>query len=75
MMADSSYKTGPLESRYIISKADGTPVPEGRQFFVLRLDGSDPHALVALAAYANSVEEENPTLADDLRCHLRGLTQ
>jgi len=33
--------------------------------FVLRYD-RDPHALVALAAYAASVRESNPELADDL---------
>jgi hypothetical protein len=33
--------------------------------FVLRYD-RDPHALVALAAYAASVREENRELSDDL---------
>ena len=34
--------------------------------FVLRYD-RDPHALVALRAYADSIQDENPELADDLR--------
>jgi len=35
-------------------------------FFVLRLD-TDEHARVAAWAYAHSIEEENPVLAEDLR--------
>jgi hypothetical protein len=34
--------------------------------FTLRIDGDDPHALVALQAYSNSCRTENPTLADEL---------
>jgi len=38
-------------------------------WFVLRF--SDPHARVALATYADSVQEELPKLAEDLRAELR----
>jgi hypothetical protein len=35
-------------------------------YFVLRLD-DDPHARAAAAAYANSVQRENPQFAIDIR--------
>ena len=50
-----------LESKYeVLRYGEGIS-----DCFVLRYD-RDPHALVALAAYAASVREENKELSDDL---------
>ena len=40
------------------------------KYFVLRFD-KDPHARVAMAAYADSVESVNPKFADDIRKKIR----
>lgn len=42
------------------------PIDGNAIYFVLRLD-TDPHARVAALAYANSVEIDNQTLANDIR--------
>lgn len=52
-----------LYSKYVIRKADGSPV-EG-DYFVLR-PGRDAHARAALRAYAESIANENPWLSRDL---------
>lgn len=58
-----SYTPDPkgLYDKYTVLK-DGNPV-DGFTF-VLRMP--DPHARVALLAYAGSVKTENPTLADEI---------
>lgn len=55
--------------KYIIAKADGTPVNREADYFVLRLD-TDKWARHAARAYARCIRQENPELADDLesRC-------
>lgn len=68
----SSYKEGGWDDKYIISKANGHPIDSEAQYFVLRYD-KDPHAVVAMDAYANSVERDNPLLAADIRARLRGV--
>ena len=40
------------------------------EYFVLRFD-KDPHARVAMAAYADSVESVNPKFAEDIRKKIR----
>ena len=62
---DKIYTPDPngLYEKYIVNTVGGEPL-EG-PVFVLR--PFDPHARVALRAYASSVESENPTLAHDLR--------
>ena len=54
-------------TKFNVTRKDGTPA-EG-PWFVLAF-GRDPHARVALAAYADSVEGELPQLAADLRREL-----
>lgn len=54
-------REGGLESKYEVLR-HGQPIAD---CFVLRYD-RDPHALVALAAYAASVRAENEVLSDDL---------
>jgi hypothetical protein len=52
--------------KYIIEKADGSPVDPNADYFILRLD-TDPAARKAALAYAEAIEESNPVLASDLR--------
>lgn len=59
-----------LYAKYIVTKADGTPVPG--PLFILRYS-KDPHARVALAAYADSCEGTHPQLGIDLRAQLAKL--
>ncbi len=54
-----------LVQEYVVTRADGAPIPDDAWLFVLRYD-RDPHARVALRAYAESCRGENPVLADDL---------
>lgn len=60
-----TWRSGGMYSKYHITKADGTPVDEDAQYFVLRLD-EDPNACVAALAYALSVYETNVELARDV---------
>lgn len=54
-------------TKFNVTRANGKPM-QG-PWFVLAFAG-DPHARVALAAYADSVEAELPQLAADLRKQL-----
>ena len=46
-------------------------IEEGASYFVLRIDHHwDPHARLAAAAYADSVEVDNPELAAGIRAWL-----
>ena len=65
MGKEPGYKSGGWKQKYIVAKADGSPVDPKAVYFVLRLD-TDPHARVAAAAYAASVKATNPTLARDI---------
>jgi hypothetical protein len=56
--------------KFNVTRVDGKPLEY--PWFVLRYT-VDPHARVALAAYANSVEAELPGLASDLRAELAKL--
>lgn len=65
-----------LYPKYHITKADGRPVDPSATYFVLRLDGTDPHAVACRAAaaqYANLIEPILPALAADLRLRLAEL--
>jgi hypothetical protein len=46
------------------------PVDENAEYFVLRID-KDVHARKAALAYADSVEIENPALANDVRNRIK----
>ena len=50
-----------------INHLPGTHVNAKVPWFSLRLDGADPHAIVAIEAYAASCKELQPVLSDDLR--------
>lgn len=54
-----------LFQKYCVTKRDGSPVDPDAVYFVLRLD-TDAMARVAARAYARSVRDKNPKLADGL---------
>lgn len=54
-----------LFGKYKIEKADGSPVDPNAMYFVLRID-TDVHARVALRAYARSIRNADPVLANEL---------
>lgn len=58
-----------LYGKYILSKKSGNPIDPNARYFVLRYD-EDPHARVALKAYAESCEKDNPLLSNDLMYEL-----
>ena len=63
----SYKKTGFIPDKYDIAKTDGTPIAEGAEYFVLRIDrDGDPNAVRALLRYAESVAEENPQFATEI---------
>ena len=57
-------------TKFNVTRTDGKPM--AGPCFVLAY-GRDPHARVALAAYADSVEFELPQLAAELRAELARL--
>lgn len=59
------FKVGGLYQKYKIERNDGTPIQEGSEFFVLRVD-SDPHARSAMALYASLVARENLALGEEI---------
>ncbi len=61
-----------LYGKYIIQKADGTPVDPKAVYFTLRLD-TDPHARAAIRAYIENCREAQPELAGDLERLMREL--
>lgn len=68
---ESRYKSGGLEPRFIIERADGKPIAADRRYsLVLDFSGADPHARVAALVYAELVREENPQLAEDIKTAL-----
>jgi len=56
-----------------VTKADGSPVDQGAEYFVLRLDdgGDDPEQIAACRkaamVYADEIGKRNPQLAADIR--------
>lgn len=59
----SRYADGGFSPRFSIKRADGKPCRPSARYMVLDGSGADPHATVALKAYADSVRSENSTLA------------
>lgn len=66
----AGYEHGGWRRKYFIQKirkgGGVSPVAKRAKYFVLRFD-KDPHARVAMAAYADSVEAVNPKFAEDIR--------
>lgn len=57
---------GGFEDRFRVTRTDGQAIRPDRRYIVLAYDGSDPHAIPALKAYAASILEENPQMAFDV---------
>jgi len=59
-----------LKRKYTLTKADGRPVDENGEYFIIKLNSSDwdhAHASrVAARAYARSIRGSNQMLAADL---------
>ncbi len=66
----AGYEHGGWRKKYIIQKRTkegfARPIAQRAKYFVLRFD-KDPHARVAMSAYADSVESVNPQFAEDIR--------
>lgn len=58
-----------LYGKFIIEKANGESIHPDARYMVMNY-AQDPHARIAVAVYADSVEAENPTLAAELRAAL-----
>jgi hypothetical protein len=65
-MTDTRSNTGGFEDRFRVTRTDGKPINADRRYIVLAYDGSDPHAIPALKAYAASILEDNPQMAFDI---------
>ena len=57
-----------------MTRRDGQPVNPNARYLVLDYSGRDPHALIAIKAYAASVQTDNPQMADDLRDAIKNPT-
>lgn len=55
-----------LFSKYIVQKADGSPVDPDAQYFVLWVD-KDPAARLAVLTYAKAIQLNEPEFAEQLR--------
>ncbi len=53
-----------MYNKYDVTKLEGETDPNA-EYFVLRLD-TDKHALAAVIAYAESIRDDDPELAEDL---------
>ena len=68
----SRYGSGGFSPRFTVTRTDGKPCRSGARYMVLDGSGADPHATVALKAYADSLRFVNPELAADLDRMLAG---
>lgn len=59
-----------LQKKYQVRRTDGRVDPAA-DYFVLRLDRGNPHAMIALEAYSRSCEAVKPKLAQELRDKIR----
>jgi len=69
-VSQSRYKSGAFSERFAVVRLDGRPTRPGARYIVLDYSGADPHAVVAIKAYADSVEKENPEFAESIRVAL-----
>lgn len=57
---------GGFEDRFRVTRTDGKQIDPARRYIVLDYAGSDPHAIVALKAYAKSIRNENERMSQDI---------
>ncbi len=62
----TSANHGGFAARYIVRKADGSPIHPSRRYLVLDYSGADEEAVKALEYYAHLKLTINPQLANDL---------
>ena len=59
-----------LKCKYLLFKADGSPVDEAGMYFILKLNSKDKHhrraSLGAARQYSRMIRKTNPQLAHDL---------
>jgi hypothetical protein len=67
---EHGYKKGGLKDKYQIRKTNGNPMNPDAWYFLLNCY-KDKHAQIAAMAYADSVQEDNPILAEELRAKVR----
>jgi hypothetical protein len=63
-----------LFGKYLIKKADGTPIAPEAQYFVVRYDATAEHGKAgrfALLEYADKIQNQYPELARQLLLELR----
>lgn len=65
---------GGFEQRFIVVRTDGKACRGEARYLVLDY-ATDPHAKAAVKAYADSLDGQNPQMADDLRDALVNPTQ
>lgn len=63
----SRYSEGGFTERFSVVRLDGKATRPSARYIVLDYSGADPHAVVALRSYADSVESENQQFAEDIR--------
>lgn len=62
----TGFMKGGFEDRFRVTRLDGKPINPLARYFVLDYSGRDPHAIVAINAYVDSIAGDNPAMADDL---------
>lgn len=66
------------KNKYIIKKSNGNPMDPSGKYFVLKYfslySTYDPHAIIALKAYAEAVKRDNPLFADQIEKELDEIT-
>ena len=65
-MTTSRYAAGGFEDRFTVTRKDGKAIRPEARYLVLDYSGRDPHAIIALKAYAKSIRNENERMAEDI---------
>lgn len=77
-MSDPMDKRMGLYHKFIVERTDGKHLPGEKHdrcaYFVLDLT-HDPHAIPAVAAYAESCKDEYPFLARDLLAKIKAVSE
>lgn len=60
------FTQGGFEDRFCVSRRDGQPINPKARYLILDYSGRDPHAILALKAYAKSIRPENERMAEDI---------
>ncbi len=71
MIPEKKQNPKGLHQKYVVSKANGNPIDETAEYFVMRLDWNGDHKHVeagrkAVLTYAKEIKEHLPKLSKDL---------